>query len=416
MVNLLIIRLSALGDVAMLVPVVKVLASQHPDIKVTVLSAKFLQPLFEGISDNVRFIAFDKKGEHKGFAGLNRLFRQLQAENFTHIADCHDVLRTKYLRLRFRFSNLFGKKPVIAHIDKHREGKRALVREENKQLVQQPTSFENYAETIDKVLGTEINAECRIQNAEFKRIQNAEFRMQNWNNSEFRMQNSELSGAADDSAFCIQHSALKIGIAPFAAHPGKIYPLDKMREVVRQLLARGCKIYLFGAGEKEMSVFHEWQREFGGNAEFRMQNSELENNAECRMQNSELSGAADDSAFCIQHSASQLTIASDVLKSEGRKGIGEEVKLMGELDAMLTMDSGNQHLAALSGTRVVSVWGATHPLAGFLAWQQSAADCVQLDMPCRPCSIYGNKPCKHGDYPCLQNISPEEIVNKLIDN
>ena len=243
------------------------------------------------------------------------------------------------------------------------------------------------------------------------------------------MQNSELSGAADDSAFSIQHSALnkaqansafsiqhsalKIGIAPFAAHRGKVYPLDKMREVVRQLLARGCKIYLFGAGEKEMAVFHEWQREFEGNAECRTNGRRPKGKS---MQNSELSGAADDSAFSIQHSASQLTIASDVLKAEGRKGIGEEVKLMGELDAMLTMDSGNQHLAALSGTRVVSVWGATHPLAGFLAWQQSAADCVQLDMPCRPCSIYGNKPCKHGDYPCLQNISPEEIVNKLIDN
>lgn len=335
----------------MLVPVVKALASQHPDIKVTVLSVKFLQPLFEGISDNVRFIAFDKKGEHKGFAGLNRLFRQLQAENFTHVADCHDVLRTKYLRLRFRFSNLFGRKPVIAHIDKHREGKRALTREENKQLVQQPTSFENYAETIDKVLGTEIKARCRALN------------------------NAELSGAADNFQSSILNSQLKIGIAPFAAHPGKIYPLEKMQEVVRLLLARGCKIYLFGAGEKEMAVFHEWQK------------------------------ATNDSP--------NLLIAADVLKAEGRKGIGEEVKFMSTLDVMLTMDSGNQHLAALSGTRVVSVWGATHPLAGFLAWQQSPDDCVQLDMPCRPCSIYGNKPCKHGDYPCLKNIAPEDIVDKI---
>ena len=381
LVSLLIIRLSALGDVAMLVPVVKALASQHSDIKITVLSVRFLQPLFEGIADNVHFIAFDKKGEHKGFAGLNRLFRQLQAEHFTHIADCHDVLRTKYLRLRFRLqlSALFGKMPRIASIDKHREGKRALTRDENKQLVQQPTSFENYAETIDKVLGTEINAECRMQN-------------------DFPTNNN----AQPNSAFSIQHSALKIGIAPFAAHPGKIYPLEKMQEVVRQLLARGCRIYLFGAGDKEMAVFRKWQSEFKRiqNSEFRIQNdSPTNNNAQPNYQLSIVN--------C------QLNIAADVLKAEGRKGIGEEVKLMGELDVMLTMDSGNQHLAALSGTRVVSVWGATHPLAGFRAWRQSEEDCVQLDMPCRPCSIYGNKPCKHGDYPCLKNISPEEIVNKI---
>ncbi len=353
--NLLIIRLSALGDVAMLVPVVKALASQHSDIKITVLSVRFLQPLFEGIADNVHFIAFDKKGEHKGFAGLNRLFRQLQAEHFTHIADCHDVLRTKYLRLRFRLqsSALFGKMPRIASIDKHREGKRALTRDENKLLVQQPTSFENYAETIDKVLGINLIADVKNQRSAAEGKVNAQ-------------PNYQLS---------IINYPFKIGIAPFAAHPGKIYPLDKTFEVIRLLLARGCKIFLFGAGEKEMAVFHEWLK--------------------------------------VANNNDNLLIASDILKAEGRKGIGEEVKLMGELDVMLTMDSGNQHLAALSGTRVVSVWGATHPLAGFLAWQQSEEDCVQLDMPCRPCSIYGNKPCKYGAYPCLKNISPEDIVNKI---
>ena len=55
---------------------------------------------------------------------------------------------------------------------------------------------------------TEFRKAIGMQNAELNEMQNAECRMQNWNNSECRMQNSELSGAADDSAFSIQNSAL----------------------------------------------------------------------------------------------------------------------------------------------------------------------------------------------------------------
>ena len=86
---------------------------------------------------------------------------------------------------------------------------------------------------------------------------------------------------------------------------------------------------------------------------------------------------------------------------------------MSHLDVMVSMDSANMHLASLVGTRVVSVWGATHPLAGFMGWGQTVDDAVQLDLPCRPCSIYGNKPCLRGDYACLQNIPPEQVLERI---
>lgn len=91
-----------------------------------------------------------------------------------------------------------------------------------------------------------------------------------------------------------------------------------------------------------------------------------------------------------------------------------EIAMMQQLDVMLTMDSANMHLASLVGTPVVSVWGGTHPYAGFLGWNQKDTDCVQLDMPCRPCSVYGNKPCLRGDYACLKGITPEMIVGKVM--
>ena len=77
---------------------------------------------------------------------------------------------------------------------------------------------------------------------------------------------------------------------------------------------------------------------------------------------------------------------------------------MSHLDVMLSMDSANMHLASLTGIPVVSVWGATHPMAGFLGYNQDPENVIQIDLECRPCSIYGNKPCQRGDYACLQNI------------
>lgn len=86
---------------------------------------------------------------------------------------------------------------------------------------------------------------------------------------------------------------------------------------------------------------------------------------------------------------------------------------MSHLDVMLSMDSGNMHLAAISGARVVSVWGATHPYAGFMGWRQRMEDVVQLDLPCRPCSIYGNKRCQRGDYACLTGIDPITVADHV---
>ena len=95
--------------------------------------------------------------------------------------------------------------------------------------------------------------------------------------------------------------------------------------------------------------------------------------------------------------------------------MGEELRLMSRLRVVLAMDSGNMHLASLVGTRAVSVWGATHPAAGFLGFNQNPDDAVQTTLPCRPCSVYGNKPCHIAEqYKCLNSITAEEIVEKIL--
>ncbi len=316
MKRLLIIRFSALGDVAMLVPVVQALAAAYPDWEITVLSRRQTATLFEGLAGNVRFFGADLKGRHHGIAGLNTLLQDIDYNRFDRVADMHNVLRSQYLRWRFLLSG----KPVVV-IRKGRFSKWWLTR----------------THCVDKPLPTTIDRYCRV----LRRL-----------------------GFVFDLQPVISQSAHKtgIGIAPFAAHTGKIYPLDKMEEVVRLLSAKGEKIYLFGAGEKEKAVLHDWESKY-----------------------------------------------PNVESLAGRYTMAEEIAIMRRLRLMLTMDSANMHLASIAGTRVLSVWGATHPAAGFLGYGQSEKDCIQRSLPCRPCSVYGNKPCRFGDYRCL-DIPPADIV------
>lgn len=327
--KILIIRFSALGDVAMTVPVVHDLAVQYPDLDITMLSRPMCEPMFVLLPDNVHFVAADLKGRHKGIGGLNRLLREIQYKDFDYVADFHDVLRTQWLRFRFA---LAGKK--VARIDKGRKGKRRLTRQKNKILAQQATSFERYAKVLER-LGFPVKVD--FKGLDYRRFEEVPHKPgEHW-----------------------------VGIAPFAKHEAKAYPLEMMEEVV-EMLSKKVNVLLFGGGFEEKQVL---------------------------------------SDMCYRHENTYI--------AHSEFDLAGEIAMMQQLDVMLTMDSANMHLASLVGTPVVSVWGGTHPYAGFLGWHQKDTDCVQLDMPCRPCSVYGNKPCLRGDYACMRGITPEMIVKKV---
>ena len=340
--HILVIRFSAMGDVAMVVPVVYSLAQQYPDVRITVLSRTFARPLFEDLAPNVNFMAADLKKEYHGIKGLNALYRRLAAKQFTAVADLHNVLRSEYLRLRFNIGHY-----RVEHINKHRKGRRRITAKHAKRLEQQPTSFENYVEVFKK-LGYPVEIH-------FKSI---------FPEGEKGNLNMLPKGINVKNSF-----EQWIGIAPFAAHEGKVYPPRLTHQVIEQLLKKypKARIFLFGRGKQEDQYFKEW----------------CQIHPEC---------------LYVSHQLESLH---------------QELILMSHLDAMVSMDSSNMHLASLTGTPVVSVWGATHPYAGFLGWGQSTDNIVQIDLKCRPCSIYGQKPCRRGDYACMNGIAPETIVEKI---
>lgn len=323
---MLIFRFSALGDILMSVPVVDALARQYPETNFVFVSRPFVNSVMQYLPSNVSFVGVDLP-KYQGIRGLSRLFHELEKLNPTHIADLHDVLRTKFLRGRFAMKGL-----PVAYIHKDRLQRRKFIRVTVK--TQQRTSFEKYQEVF-AALGFPVSIDWHQP---FSLLPPA--------------------GIAKENA---------IGIAPFAAHRGKIYPLEMMERVV-SLLAPQTHIYLFGAGEREKQLMEQWSE--------RYENTES------------VVGKLDN--------------------------MGAELQLLSRLQLMLSMDSGNMHLASLAGVPVVSIWGATHPLGGFLGWGQSMDNVIQKDFPCRPCSIYGNKKCRYGDWRCLRSISPEEIANTVL--
>lgn len=335
--KLLVIRFSALGDVAMTVPVIYSLALQYPDLSITVLSKSFVAPLFAQMPTNVTFYGVNLNDFH-GIRGLFRLYKLLKKENYDFVADIHDVIRTKVLRFFFRMTGI-----RVAHIDKGRGEKRALCRSKNKQLVQLKTSFERYAEVF-KLLGFPITLN-------FKSI----FGVGKGNSSLFNVIATPVIG---------QHW---IGIAPFAAHQGKMLPITTVNEVISILCSdQHNHLFLFGGGDEEK---HHLQKMAEGKP--------------------------------------QVTVVA------GRLTMAGELALMSHLNVMVSMDSANMHLASLTGIPVVSVWGATHPYAGFMGWAQQHDHAVQATLSCRPCSVFGNKPCFRGDYACLYLLTAQEIINKV---
>ena len=117
--HIAVIRLSAMGDVAMTVPVLRALVLQYPDVEVTVVSRPFFKPFFDGIP-NVIFFPVDLNKRHKGFPGLMRLYSDLRKLNIDKVADLHNVLHSKVVRNLFALS---GKKVVAT--DKGRADKKA---------------------------------------------------------------------------------------------------------------------------------------------------------------------------------------------------------------------------------------------------------------------------------------------------
>lgn len=323
-----------MGDVAMAVPVLTALLSQHPDLKVTMVSRPFFEPLFSG--SGVRYFSADLKVRYEGLFGLYKLYRDLRRLEVDAVVDLHDVLRSKILRTLFSMGGI-----RTASIDKGRAEKKALTRLENKVFKPLRPTVERYADVFRK-LGFGLS------------MHNAPVR--------------KLPLSAEVKAVTGDKTAHWIGVAPFAQHAGKVYPADLMQQVINGLAAKPCRLFLFGGGASEKAALD---------------------------------------AFAA--GKENVTVVA------GRLPFAQELSLISSLDAMLSMDSGNAHMAANFGVPVVTLWGATHPYTGFTPFGQPESNAITADRtqyPALPTSVYGNKKVPGYD-DAMRTIEPGVVVEKV---
>lgn len=168
----------------------------------------------------------------------------------------------------------------------------------------------------------------------------------------------------------VGNSNLKlIGIAPYAAHDSKVYPEDLMEELIAKLdKTHQYKILLFGGGEKETAKLNK---------------------------------------LALQY--------ENLVSVAGKLTFEEEIKLISNLDLMVSMDSGNGHLAAMFGIPVITIWGSTHPYAGFAPFGQTSENQFIPDLekyPLLPTSVFGNKEVS-GYEGVMRTINPIDVIARI---
>jgi ADP-heptose:LPS heptosyltransferase len=342
--KILILRFSAMGDVALLVPVVKSLTAAYPNVEVTVVTRPKFGPLFFDL-ERVNVFPADVDYTYTGILGTRDLFGKLLRRGpYDVVMDMHDHVRTVVLRGLFK---VFGSRVVV--FEKGRKEKKAFTRKDDKVTTPLTHTVERYRLAFEKA-GYPFQIVPPPHLALSESIQNAS----GWFGYKKSAENRKW-----------------IGLAPFAAHRTKIWPLENYPALIDAISKQyPVKFFLFGGGDKEIKYFESLKQQFPDHCE---------------------------------------VIA-------GQLKLRQEIALMQHLDLMLCVDSSNMHMAALSGVPLLSIWGGTDPDVGFGPYGKDVNNIIQVsreELPCRPCSVYGKETCYIGDFSCLTRITPEQVTSRV---
>ena len=323
---MLIVRFSAMGDVIMSLFAVSALRKAYPGLRILIATKQKFAGFYREIPD-AEVLTLDGKGSLKS---LFRLIGQAAREGAGYVADIHNSLRSRIIRICMR---LRGAK--VALFRKNRR-KRASIKGRGLDI---PPFRHNVLKFCDVFAELGFPVADPVPQRQRRPV-------------------PEVFG---------RKKGRWIGYAPFASKAMKIYPEEKSRALVDLMSEEFDRVFIFCGPGRELDFAMEMEKAH-----------------------------------------------PNVTAVFGRTDIWGELALMSNLDAVVTMDSSSMHLASLAGVPLVSVWGATHPAAGFMGYGYDIVkNCVQMDLPCRPCSIYGEGSCKYGDYRCFSGISPEMIMEKV---
>jgi ADP-heptose:LPS heptosyltransferase len=342
--NILVLRFSAMGDVALLAPVLRSFLYAFPTHHLTLATRPKFSVFFQG-QDRLSCFPADVDSTYKGLIGIFRLFLALKKTKPALVIDLHDHIRTRIICFLFWCIGV-----SIMRFDKGRKEKKLITGKKNKVIGKLPHTVERYREAF----ATAGLSFPLLPSPHFNIIKETLDQTEQWLQSKGLVKKE-----------------MWVGLAPFAAHKSKIWPLENYYELIREIKSKKpVKFFLFGGGKSEIDFFVELQK----------------------------------------------TFPQDCVVVAGQLGLGQELALIKKLDRMISVDSSNMHLAALLGIPTITIWGGTHPNVGFAPFGNM--DEIKIQIPtevlsCRPCSVYGKDTCYRGDFACLIGIKAKEVAAQV---
>lgn len=234
--TVLVARFTELGNVAMTIPALYDACMANPRKVVVMLTLKPAVALFINRPANlvVEGIGMEVYNSVQGiwscFVELNNRY------HFSTYVDLQNSRGTRVMRMAAHMHRV-----KVVHVDKGLHEKKQLTRRTGKIMLPLTHTIERYRLTLE---AASLPTGERVFRSLFDRL------------------------AVDTSAYAGITGPKKggevwIGIAPFAKHEGKIYPMHLMEQVVRDLSGRhDTKIFLFGGGPYEQKILSEWARKY----------------------------------------------------------------------------------------------------------------------------------------------------------
>ncbi len=347
-------------EVALLVPVLQLLVRHNSKLTFTVLCSSRCESFFYNIP-SVHVIPISRNGKYRALLGVYRLFTELyKIGPFTNGIDFHGDLGTFSLRFLFLFTGLF--------IRKFRSNKRKEYLLTRRLYFW--TSRRKKTEQLPHIVG-------RYFDAFFQAGIERPLLPQNQKSKEAWI-NLDTHSRANAFAFFKKRNLTVdrvswVGIAPFTPHPEKNWPMPKTKEFIERVQKElGAIVFLFGG---------------------RLPNRSIKKDIQALQRES-------PKAVAIPASIASKT----------------EMAILAQMDVFVSMDSLYMHLASLLGNDVISLWGPSHPYAGYSSYGQNPQNIVQIShsaLPCRPCSLRGDKKCYRKDMACMSWISVDEVWEKV---
>ncbi|HIE03337.1 MAG TPA: glycosyltransferase family 9 protein [Candidatus Latescibacteria bacterium] len=122
-----------------------------------------------------------------------------------------------------------------------------------------------------------------------------------------------------------------------------------------------------------------------------------------------LVGGAEDRELCeriVRGLSPEPAVAA------GRTSVMESAALLKFCSVLVSNDSAPVHIASAVGTPVVAIFGPTVPAFGFGPYGPGHR-VVELDLPCRPCSVHGGRRCPEGHFMCMRGITAEMVLKEV---